>query len=173
MSTRPIVKPDSPKQTEIKKEPEIQEPKVEPEIKDNLPVAVEPTFSISPNAKYKATDSSTRRALKTSSTIKSPISSTLVITPKTSVNFSINSTESKTITINISNIGNDVARIRLVQPTCSWCKVVYKGGPIAAGLSVGIDVNVIGQGTPGVFKDCFKIVGESEIFTVPVIANLK
>lgn len=73
----------------------------------------------------------------------------------------------------LSNVGDHVGRFRIARPRDQDCvQLHYKPGPIAAGMSIVVDVDVV-AGRLGAVDEIVKIVSETHVISVPVSAMIE
>lgn len=75
------------------------------------------------------------------------------------------------ITMTLKNEDNLTARFTLKQPKCTEAKVIYTPTPIAPGMTVKLKVELTAT-APMKFEAEFEIASKTEIFKVPVFANI-
>jgi len=71
--------------------------------------------------------------------------------------------------IHLLNAGNDIARFRVKPPSSAFLRVVYQPGPLAAGMSCPLEVEMTAK-EPGDLVDSFDVVTENEVFSIPISA---
>ena len=72
--------------------------------------------------------------------------------------------------VSITNAGLDTARFSVKQPQSKNVRVVFTPGPIAPGMSVRLDVEVV-AGSEMEQKEEFRIDSENEFYVISIIIN--
>ena len=71
----------------------------------------------------------------------------------------------------MTNVGVELARFRVKQPTSEDVSVVYNPGALAPGMSIVLEVEVCVD-EAGVVQDDVLIETEAEMFRIPISANV-
>ena len=75
--------------------------------------------------------------------------------------------------LTLTNLGHEKGRFQLPQPEPSKmaCKILYKPGPVAAGMSVKLELELF-AGQTGPYESSIVINTERSIFTIPLKGNV-
>jgi Flagellar-associated PapD-like len=76
------------------------------------------------------------------------------------------------ITVDLKNVGIEPARFIVKLPKLSPVAVSFKHGPVAPGMSVKLNVQLKTGNRPRILEEVMTIVSETEILTIPILANI-
>ena len=76
------------------------------------------------------------------------------------------------VSIELKNVGIEPARFIVKVPNQNSLQVSFKHGPVAPGMSVKLNVQLQTGNIPRVLEESMTVVSETEILTIPILANI-